>query len=103
MAASNAIITEMSRILYNKFYWNRDDVREAMNQILAFTKYVHPDTRLDAVPTDPDDNRVLECAVRADSEFIVTGDTDLLVLRNFRTIRIQNVSDFLAEFQARNL
>jgi predicted nucleic acid-binding protein len=46
---------------------------------------------------------VLECAVRANSEVIVTGDADLLVLRNFRTIRIQNVSGFLAEFQASNL
>ena len=33
LATSNAIITEMSRILYNKFYWNCDDVGEAVNQI----------------------------------------------------------------------
>ena len=102
LATSNAIITEMSRILYNKFSWNRDDVGEAVNQILSFTKYVHPDLSFNAVPTDPDDNRVLECAVGADSEVIVTGDTDLLALRNFRTIKIQNVSEFLAAFQARS-
>ena len=53
---------------------------EAMNQILEFTKYVHPDQRLDVVPSDPDDNRVLEYTLKADSDTIVTGDTDLLVI-----------------------
>ena len=42
LAISNAIITEMSRILYDKFYWNRDDVGEAVDQIFGFTKYLEP-------------------------------------------------------------
>ena len=72
-----------------------------MDLILAFTKYVHPTRRFDAVSTDPDDNRVLECADEAGSEVIVTGDTDLLTLRNFEGIRIENVSTFLVTFEAR--
>ena len=100
LAISNAIITEISRILYNKFSWDRGDVAEGVDLLLRFTNYVHPDHRFDFVPADPDDNRVLECAVQAGSQVIVTGDTDLLVLRRFRTIRIQNVSDFLVAFRA---
>jgi putative PIN family toxin of toxin-antitoxin system len=95
LAISNAIITEMSRILFNKFFWNRQDVGEAMNQILEFTKYVHPDHRLDVVPSDPDDNRVLECALKANSDTIVTGDTDLLVMGTYGRIKIQSAADFL--------
>ena len=38
LAISNAIITEMSRILYNKFHWDRVDVAEAVDLILGFTK-----------------------------------------------------------------
>ena len=100
LAISKGIITEISRILYNKFSWDRGDVAEAVDLLLRFTNYVHPDLRFDVVPADPDDNRVLECAVQAGSQVIVTGDTDLLVLRRFRTIRIQNVSDFLVAFRA---
>ena len=100
LAISNAIVTEISRILYNKFAWDRGDVAEAVDIILRFTNYVHPDHRFDVVPADPDDNRVLECAVHAGSQVIVTGDTDLLMLRRFRTIRIQTVSDFLDAFRA---
>jgi predicted nucleic acid-binding protein len=90
----------ISRILYNKFAWDRGDLAEAVDIILRFTNYVHPDHRFDVVPADPDDNRVLECAVRAGSQVIVTGDTDLRMLRRFGTIRIQTVSDFLDAFRA---
>jgi predicted nucleic acid-binding protein len=50
--------------------------------------------------TDPDDNRVLECAVSAGSQTIVTGDDDLLRLVAFRGIEIVRVVDFLTRFSA---
>ena len=55
---------------------------------------------IDTVPTDPDDNRVLECAVSAGSQTIVTGDDDLLRLVAFRSIEIVRVADFLPRFSA---
>jgi uncharacterized protein len=53
---------------------------------------------IDTVSSDPDDNRVLECAVSAGSEMVVTGDADLLRLASFRGIEIVTVADFLARF-----
>ena len=50
---------------------------------------------IDAVVTDPDDNRVLECAVAAGLRFIVTGDNDLLRLGSYAEIQIVKVADFL--------
>lgn len=44
---------------------------------------------------DPPDNRVLECAVSAGSDFIVTGDKDLLRLKRYDGIRIVSVAEFL--------
>ena len=49
---------------------------------------MHADYTLDVVPSDSDDNRVIECALKARSDTIVTGDTVLLVLGSFRGIRI---------------
>jgi hypothetical protein len=60
---------------------------------------VRPDDTLDVVPSDADDNRVIECALTSRSDTIVTGDTDLLVLGSFLGIRIVNPSDFLLEGQ----
>ena len=37
------------------------------------------------VARDDDDNRVLEAAITGKCEYIVTGDEDLLSLKNIRT------------------
>jgi len=47
------------------------------------------------IKEDPPDNRVLECAVSAGSDYIVTGDKDLLRLGRYDAIRILSVADFL--------
>ena len=50
---------------------------------------------LDAVPRDPDDNAVLESALEGNAKYVVTGDLDLLELKNFRGIEIVRASEFL--------
>jgi putative PIN family toxin of toxin-antitoxin system len=99
---SNAIVTETSRILYTKLYWDPSDITDAVDQILGFSKYVEADYTLNVVAQDPDDNRVIECALKAGSDTIVTGDTDLLIMEAFRGIKIVKPSDFLASLKARN-
>jgi predicted nucleic acid-binding protein len=37
---------------------------------------------------DPDDDAVLACALAAQADLIVSGDDDLLVLKQFQEIRI---------------
>jgi len=44
---------------------------------------------------DPDDNRVLECAVAGHADLIVSGDKDLLVLGRYDSIPIITVRQFL--------
>ncbi len=44
---------------------------------------------------DPKDDRVLEAAVNGQAEFIVTGDSDLLVHKPFRGIAILPPAQFL--------
>jgi predicted nucleic acid-binding protein len=71
-----------------------------MEVLLQALKHVTPQRRINTVPTDPDDNRVLECAVSAGSQTIVTEDDDLLRLVAFRGIEIVRVADFLTRFSA---
>jgi len=45
---------------------------------------------------DPDDEMILECALAAEADYIVSGDKrHLLPLRQFRGIPIVSPSDFL--------
>jgi putative PIN family toxin of toxin-antitoxin system len=101
LAVSDDILDEVARVLTDKFTWSAEDVSNAREQIGEFTTHVVPTERLDAVPSDPDDNRVLECAVAAGSEMIVTGDGDLLRLGRFRGIDIVGVADLLSRFTGR--
>ena len=54
-----------------------------------------PGVQLNAVPDDPKDNHIIECAVSAGAECIVTGDKDLLRMKQYDAIQIKTVGDFL--------
>jgi predicted nucleic acid-binding protein len=44
---------------------------------------------------DETDNRILECALEANADFIVSGDRHLLSLKHFQNIKIIRLSNFL--------
>ena len=98
-AISNAIITETSRVLYAKFFWSTEDIHDAINQLLGFSNYVHAEYTLNVVTRDPEDNRVLECAVAAKSDAVITGDLDLLTLGTVGAIQIISPSQCLQAVQ----
>jgi predicted nucleic acid-binding protein len=77
-----------------KFTVPDEDVQEFRREPLGFCKHVAPAEVLDAVLGDKAGNRILECAVAAGSESVVTGNTDLISLGSFRGIQIQRVGDF---------
>jgi predicted nucleic acid-binding protein len=56
---------------------------------------VEPTESFQAIEADPTDDRILECAVAAKAEVIVSGDTHLLSLGSFCGIPIQRVAEFL--------
>jgi predicted nucleic acid-binding protein len=56
--------------------------------IEACTVRVVSTERLHVVTDDEDDNRVLECAVAGECEYVVTGDGDLLRMGSYGGIRI---------------
>ncbi len=56
---------------------------------------VSPTRRIRAVDADPDDHAILECAMTADADFVVSGDAHLLNLGQWKNIRILSSSDAL--------
>ena len=100
LAVSDAILDETSRILQDKLGWSSERVTQAREEIRGFTTHVAPAETLDAVPGDPSDNPILECAVAAEADVIVSGDSHLLRLSSFNGIPIATPTDFLAAFRA---
>lgn len=60
---------------------------------------VFPKTNVTVVHSDPDDNAVLECALQAQADTIVTGDPHLLDLAEFGEIKIVTPAVFLQNFR----
>ncbi len=60
---------------------------------------VFPKTTVAVVRSDPDDNSVLECALEAHANYIVTGDPHLLDLAEFKDIKIVTPAVFLQNFR----
>ena len=96
LAISEKILTEVSRILRDKFLWHATKLAQVRPTILAFAQLVEPLEQIDAVVADPDDNAILECAVRAGAEYIISGDSHLRDLKSFRSIRILTAREFIA-------
>ena len=89
---SNPLLDE---ILRDKFAWSPDRLQRLALRLSRFTSLVRPTRTIDAVAADPDDNRVLEYAVEAQSQFIVTGDAALLRLGQYGGIQIVRAADFM--------
>ena len=96
IAISQPIIDETRRVLRDKFGRSEERLAETEEWIRSFTRLVAPKVALDAIKEDPPDNRILECAEAAGSEFIVSGDQHLLRLTQHGNARIIKVADFLA-------
>jgi putative PIN family toxin of toxin-antitoxin system len=93
---SEPILDEVLRVLRDKFRWDAAMLSEAEDLISGFTRRVAPTKEIDTIKEDPPDNRVLECAEEAASDFIVTGDRHLLRLGNHFAIPIVRVTDLLS-------
>jgi uncharacterized protein len=92
---SAAILDEIGSVLARKFHWSAARVREARAAIAHFTVLVYPEESLSVVSDDEADNRILECALAARPDAIVTGDRHLLRLKRFRGTRITTPREFL--------
>jgi uncharacterized protein len=92
---SDPIMTEIKRVLRDKFKWPDDEVAAIEKEIRGFTRMVEPKQSVDVVKADPTDDRTIECAVSGGSDYILSGDQHRLSLGQFASVKIMKVADFL--------
>jgi putative PIN family toxin of toxin-antitoxin system len=100
LCSSVAILTETAKKLREKFGQEDDDVRDALRAISRTAVVLKPATRIDVLDDKPD-KRILECAVEAGADVIVTGDKHLLKLKGFRGIAIVRFSGLSEDVSGR--
>jgi len=95
---SVAILTETARVLQTKFDWAEDKVREAVQDISQTATVLRPRPTLHILNDEPD-NRILECAIAAQAEFVVSGDRHLLALKHHADTTIISLANFLTKLR----
>ena len=73
---------------------------DIVENVIEHATMVIPLTRLIAVPRDSDDNIILECALEGAVDYVITQDTHLLELQEFRGIKIVKPEEFLSLFSS---
>jgi putative PIN family toxin of toxin-antitoxin system len=92
LCASSILLEELADVLTRPAATRRLAVigktaRQVLADYLEAIELIEP-VELPRIARDPDDDHVLACAVAAHSQWIISGDRDLLDLGTFREIRI---------------
>lgn len=92
--SSVAILTETAQKLRLKFGWPENKVIRLLKMIARVATVLKTNPHIHLISDEPD-NRILECALEAEADYIITGDKHLLSRKQFQKIRIIRLSEFL--------
>ena len=92
---SDYILQEIMNIMSGKFYTEKHIVDDYIKIIKNFSIKIFHNDLIENVCRDVNDNEILKCGLEGEVDFIITGDNDLLVLKEYKNIKIVKVKDYL--------
>lgn len=92
----NEILAEYYEKLQTKLGMDPEQATHAVAEILACATLTNIKNELHVVAADPDDDKIIECAVAGGAEYIVTGDRHLLSMKEYKGIPVIRANEFLA-------
>jgi len=93
---SEAIIDEFLEVIAEpRFGYSKFQISIIFLSLIDMPYMVIPTEELNVIKDDPSDNKILECAVSGNAQYIISGDKHLLALGEYQGIKIINSSDFL--------
>ena len=91
------ILEEFQGALEKKLDATEEEIGKALallREVSVMTGEAPPEAKPTRIVRDPDDDLILFCAVKADADFLVTGDTDLLAIGEHGKIKILDPRGF---------
>ena len=100
MVSSPALLAELAEVIsrakFDQILARSNTSRErALAEMRQLAEVIVPPPLPQPVCRDPDDDHVLACALAAQADLIVSGDADLLNLREYQGIRIVAAAEVL--------
>lgn len=94
--SSREILDELSEVLQRpKFKMTVDDTIRVVSALIETAENVHVTSDIKAVEDDPDDDVMINTARDGNADYIVSGDPDLLNLKEYNGIQIVSVDRML--------
>ncbi|MFT5129790.1 MAG: putative PIN family toxin of toxin-antitoxin system [Rhodothermales bacterium] len=98
---SAPLIHELEEVLIRpKFRLVSEQVAAILEVVRESFATVIPTEAISVVTDDPDDDAVIEAAVAAGAEIIISGDDHLLSLGRFQNIEILSPATFIASWES---
>ena len=94
LVTSDFIIAEFRDKLSHKLKFKPDSINQAVELLLTRMQVVESTSLSQRVCRDPNDDPVLAAAIAGKCDCIITGDKDLLVLKEYDGIEIVSPGDF---------
>jgi putative PIN family toxin of toxin-antitoxin system len=83
------ILDEFGDVLHRKFSASARETKNARDLIIEASEIIIiPHKSINGVCRDPQGDHILACAMSAKTDYLVTGDNDLLVLGQFGGVKI---------------
>ena len=93
---SPALLNEYEAVLKRpRFKLGQRQITELMGKINRKALIVTPTKRLKIIEADEPDNRVLECAIKAEADFIITGNKRHFPFEEFKGSKIVTPREFI--------
>ena len=94
---SDYIINEVSKKLRNKLGFSRTEIKEVTDFLETHTELTEPADQKLELSRDKKDDPILNLAVSANADFLISGDKDLLVLKKVKGVKIISPAEFWKE------
>lgn len=89
------ILEELEEVLKRDFLYNNDEVNSITERVLQFLSLVIPRKKINIIKEDDDDNKIVECALESNAEYIISYDKHLLRLKEYQGIKIVRPEEIL--------
>ena len=89
------ILDEFSEVLQRDFKYNKEETTNILEEVLVFVKIIETQERIKIVKDDPDDDKIIDCAVASNSDYLITYDNHLLKLKEYKQIKIIKPEELL--------
>jgi putative PIN family toxin of toxin-antitoxin system len=91
---SDFILTEVRRAFAQKLKMPQHSIGKIESYLKEICTLSLFDKITENICRDKDDNNIIALAVSAETDFIITGDKDLLVLKKYKSVRIVSLREF---------